>query len=540
MLFSICCTSMFAVATFIDKSVNLSLKVGESKTYYPSTAAGVDSYNPSSVSAIVETSSGLTNPSVTDKIVKVTTGKEIGGSFRSSVIIQAIGVGECRVVCSCTYSVPLSTTMGIANIIYHVKVTEKEVLVSEISLNQTSVVTPVGKSFILLADILPFNASNQALSWSSSNSNVASVNSNGVVSANQVGSTIIEAKSTDGSNKSAVCNVKVIIPVSQIILSQNNLELWVNQSVTLSTVILPNNATNKKIIWISSNPEIVTIDENGKLKAQSSGNCVIVATSCDGSDVSATCAVTVTKPIPVSGIILSETEISLKEGKSVTLTASVTPSDASDKSVVWSSSDETIASVSQDGVVTAVSKGSAYITATSADGSGLSASCTVNVVKPVSGIVLSETEISLKKGESVILTASVTPSDATNTDLIWYSEDENVASVDNGLVTAIGEGRTYIIVESLDGANIVEKCKVIVDKSTWIESNVYDTIRVFVENGELYIANVPNYKTAYLYSLNGPLINSKLSKGNLIKFKLPMNGIYIVVVGTYRYKVIIQ
>lgn len=450
-----CCTSMFAVATFIDKSVNVSLKVGESKTYFPSTAAGVDSYNPSSVSARVQTSTGLTNPSVTDKIVKVTTGKEIGGSFRSSVRIQAIGVGECRVVCSCTYSVPLSTTTGIANIIYHVKVTEKEVLVSEISLNKTSVVTHVGKSFTLLADILPSNASNQVLNWYSSNSNVANVNSNGVVSANQVGSTIIEAKSTDGSNKFAVCNVEVIIPISQIILSQTNLELRVGQSSTLSTVILPTNATNKKVNWISSNPEIVTIDENGNLNAHSSGNCVIVAASCDGSNISASCAVTVIKP------------------------------------------------------------------------------------KPVSGIVLNKTEISLKEGESFTLTASVVPSDASNTHLLWYSEDEYVARVDNGLVTAIGVGSTYIIVESKDCANIIEKCKIIVEKSAGIEYTVSDNIRVFVENKVLYIANVPNGKTAYIFNSNGTLINSQLSKGNLIKFQLPMNGIYIVAVGAHRYKVII-
>lgn len=539
-LLLMCFSSAFAVATFIDKDINDTLEVGQSKIYFPTTVAGVDLYSPSTVTARVQTSIGLANPSVTDKIVKVTIGKEYGSIIRSSVRIQALGVGECRVVCSCTYNVPLSTTMGIANIIYHIKVTEEKILVSNITLNNSSVITNVGESFSLMADISPSNASNQNLSWTSSNPEVAYVNSIGVVSALNAGSAIIEASSTDGSNVSASCSVRVIIPVSQIILDNNNLYLYEGQTYKLNTVILPTNATIQNVDWISSNPDVATVDKNGNIKAVSSGNCAIVAVSTDGSNVSAISNVTVTKPKIVSSIALSETEITLNEGASTTLFAIVSPDNANNKSVIWKSSDETVATVNQDGRVTANSKGTASITATSTDGSNISASCSVNVVKLVTSIFISDAKIDMKVGKQATITAYAIPSDATNTYLSWYSENDRVATVEDGVVTAIGTGSTYIFVKSTDGSNIVEKCEIEVAEPAGIDSISSESVSVYVTKGVINIANVPTLQTAHIFNTNGILVRTEHSTGNLMTFRPSVNGIYIVVVGSKSYKVEIR
>ena len=179
------------------------------------------------------------------------------------------------------------------------------------------------------------------------------------------------------------------------------------------------------------------------MTAVRAGNCTITATS---GGKSATCTVTVsTQEIPVERITLSSTSLSLKEGDSHKLTATVTPSDATDSQVTWSSSDPSVATVSDQGEVTAVRAGNCTITATAG---GKSAACTVTVSAkeiPVERITLSSTSLSLKEGDSHRLTATVTPSDATDSQVTWSSSDPSVATVsDQGEVTAVRAGNCTI------------------------------------------------------------------------------------------------
>ena len=148
--------------------------------------------------------------------------------------------------------------------------------------------------------------------------------------------------------------------------------------------------------------------------------------------------------------------------------------------------------------------------------------------------------VGMKIGEQTTLTAYAIPSDATNTHLRWYSEDEGVATVEDGVVTAVGIGTTYICVESTDGSNIVEKCEIEVGDPSGIGSITTEAISVYVVNGIINIANVPSNQTVRIFHTNGTLIKSELSTGNLMTFQPSANGIYIVVVGTSSYKVVIR
>jgi len=171
--------------------------------------------------------------------------------------------------------------------------------------------------------------------------------------------------------------------------------------------------------------------------------------------------------VPVTGVSLDKASITLTTGKSDTLTASVTPADATNKAVTWASDNTAVATVDQNGKVTAVSAGTATITVTTVDGNK-TATCSVTVedevvIVPVTGVSLDKTSITLTTGKSDTLTATVTPADATNKAVTWASDNTAVATVDqNGKVTAVSAGTATITVTTVDG-NKTAACSVTVE-----------------------------------------------------------------------------
>ncbi len=177
------------------------------------------------------------------------------------------------------------------------------------------------------------------------------------------------------------------------------------------------------------------------------------------------CNIEETRSIPklvrVSAIELSESEKTVFVGDTFTITATVKPEDAFNRTVTWSSSDPSIATVDENGTVTAIAKGEAIITAESAD--GVKAECKVTVEKKVAAIELSESEKTVFVGDTFTITATVKPDNAWNRTVTWSSSDPSIATVDeNGTVTAIAEGEAIITAESADG--VTAECKVTVEK----------------------------------------------------------------------------
>ena len=178
--------------------------------------------------------------------------------------------------------------------------------------------------------------------------------------------------------------------VTGVTLDRETLELYTGQSETLTATVEPGNATNKNVTWQSSNAQVATV-ENGKVTAVAAGTATIYATAADGSGKTATCTVTVL--VPVSSVTMSRGSLRIYEGRSYSLSATVSPADAADKSIVWSSSDESIATVDQDGKVTGKAPGVCTIYAQARDGSGAYASCTVRVLRWYPGAPLSTAPI---------------------------------------------------------------------------------------------------------------------------------------------------
>lgn len=250
--------------------------------------------------------------------------------------------------------------------------------VTSMSLSATKLTLTTGSSEALVAQILPSNASSKAVSWSSSNSAVATVNSKGVVTAVKEGTCTITAKATDGSGKKAVCNVTVSNSVTSVKLNAHNISWNVGKKAHFYPTVTPNTAANTAVVYTSSNPSVATVDSNGLLTAVAPGTCTITCTAADGSGKYDTCTVTVKQP--VTKITISGNS-SVPAGGSVTFTAKVTPTNAANKNVSWSSSNNAVAKVDANGKVTGVATGRAVIKCTAKDGSGVLATKTITVTK---------------------------------------------------------------------------------------------------------------------------------------------------------------
>jgi len=254
--------------------------------------------------------------------------------------------------------------------------------------------------------------------------------------------------------------ITIVVKVTGVKLDKHEMELTEGgEPGTLTATVEPENATNKNVTWSSSNPEVATVD-NGVVTPLKEGTAVITVTTVDG-EFTDSCNVTVKKApvteVKVTGVKLDKHEMELiAGGEAGKLTATVEPENATNKSVTWSTSDAAVATV-DNGVVTPLKAGTAVITVTTVDG-GFTDKCTVTVKSPstvikVTGVRLDKNELKLiEDGFSKQLKAEVLPENATNKNVIWSSEDDDIATVDkDGWVTPVSVGKTIITVTTVDG-----------------------------------------------------------------------------------------
>ena len=303
----------------------------------------------------------------------------------------------------------------------------EEIRVSSISLSKSALELTVGDQASLDATISPDNATNKKISWNSSKESVATVTPDGIVEAVSAGTSFITARSED-SGVNAKCEITVkekVISVTRIFLNKTSLSLTEGEEFTLEATVTPDNATNKEVSWTSDNDAVATVSAEGVVKALKAGTANIKVTSKD-SGVSAKCEITVKeKVISVTGIALNKTSLSLTEGEEFTLEATVTPDNATNKEVTWTSDNEAVATVSAEGVVKAIKVGTANITATTVD-QGKSASCAVVVAAKMSAVTGEATHISCRNAK---LSGKVTLSQNTATNLsfgVLYSTSSGI------------------------------------------------------------------------------------------------------------------
>lgn len=279
----------------------------------------------------------------------------------------------------------------------------------------------------------------------------------------QAGRTAVTVASADGKAALTFTVDAAKTPVASVTLDRTDpVTLSHGRSTQLTATVNPKDATLYKVTWSSSNPDAVSVDQTGKVTAVGRGDAVVTVTSDDNPAASASVTVHAV-PVQVEGVSLGRDRLTIQKGSVKRLDVLVTPSDADDKSVTWTSADPAVAGVDADGNVTGNAIGETTVTVTTVNG-GYSASVAVKVQKDAiaaTGVTLDRHEVWVKSdtlgaqggdGATVRLNAAVAPDDATETDVDWSSGDESVATVDAfGTVTALKPGVAVITAATKDG-----------------------------------------------------------------------------------------
>ena len=316
----------------------------------------------------------------------------------------------------------------------------------------------VGESKDINVTILPDKATYKDLYWAIDNPEIARVDS-GVVVGVKTGITKVTATTTDGTNLSASCLISVTNPVLSVTLSKDQIELEAEDTETITAICLPSNADDTSISWKSSNTNVATVD-NGIIKAVAVGKTEITASSANG--IEASCKVVV-KPTIATSLKLNKKSLSLTAGNSEKLEASILPTKTTNKEVKWESSNTEIVSVDNTGIVTALSNGTAKISASTIDGSNLSDECVVTVTTLATNISLNQNNANLIVGQSLSLNATILPSTTSNKNISWQSNNSNCASVSSeGIVYANATGTATITATTSDETNLAASCVIIV------------------------------------------------------------------------------
>ena len=325
------------------------------------------------------------------------------------------------------------------------------VLVNSLSITGSSSVK-IKNSTNYSVSLVPSNATNKTVTWTSSNTSVATVNNKGVVTGVNLGTSIIIAKSSNGKEARKTITVESNeIVVQSIQVQPKSVKVKEGKSVSLVASINPANATNKSVNWSSSNKSIATVDSKGVVKGLKAGKVTITAKSVNGKSASGEVIVEKSE-IAVSSVALNITNTKLMVGTTIKLNALITPTNATNKSVNWSSSNKGIATVDGNGYVSCIKEGTAVITAKTSNGK--SASCVILVIAkdvPVNFVSLNNPNPSIMVGDDFQLRATISPENATNKGIMWTSSNPNVATVNNGVVRGINVGETTITATASNG-----------------------------------------------------------------------------------------
>jgi len=346
-----------------------------------------------------------------------------------------------------------------------------------------AIIPPInlGATQQLTANVLPANATDRSVVWSSSNASVATVSGTGLVRGVGGGSATITVTTNDGgSTASANVTVNVIV-VTGVTLAPATANVNIGATQQLTATVAPANASNRNVSWSSSDSSIASVSNAGLVTAYRAGTARITVRTDDGGRT-ATSAITVTF-VPVTGVTLTPANVALLAGAVLQLNATLAPANASNRDLLWTSSDNSVAVVSSNGLLAGIRAGTATITVTTVDGARTATSAVSVTAVPVTGVTLTPVSTTIHAGASQQLTATVVPANASERSVIWSSSNTRVATISNtGLVTAIRAGTATITVRTVDGARTAKSAVTVTGTGTPIPDQL-DIINQPVDHG---------------------------------------------------------
>ena len=372
---------------------------------------------------------------------------------------------------------------------------DEDVAVTSVTLDKESLDLFVTDSVYLRATVAPENATNKYLTWSSSNEDVAIVSATGKVTALGEGEADIKVESQADATKNATCHVKVTIKddtvhVTSVTLDYESANMYVGNTMQLTATVLPENATNKGVSFSSDNESVAFVNASGSVVAVGDGDAVITAASNENPAKFATCNIHVTTEdttVYVTGLSVTPTELIFDLGGETTAkpTVTISPENATNKAVTWSSSDPSKVVVDAQGNIVAVAVTSEPVTVTvaSVENPLFSQTISVTVVDTrdtsihVDSVTLQEElTIDLKTSNTGLLTATVAPSNAGNKAVNWSSSDTSVVTIGSAVgetsvtLNALKTGTSTITATSVDGGHTDTCLVTVVDSKVYVEN----------------------------------------------------------------------
>ena len=424
------------------------------------------------------------------------------------------------------------------------KVVVKPRLVQSISLNARQKELIIGDSFTLTATHSPENATNHNVVWKLLSGDAISLSNTGVIQAKKVGEALVRAEAADGSGITAECKV-VVKPrlVQAISLNATQKNLIIGDSFTLTATAMPENATNRNVIWKLVSGDAISLSNTGVIQAKKVGEALVRAEAEDGSGITAECKVVV-KPRLVQAISLNATQKDLIIGDSFTLTATLSPENATNRNIVWKLVSGDAISLSNTGVIQAKKVGEALVRAEAVDGSGITAECKV-VVKPrlVQAISLKLEKDTVAIGEHFTVTAYVLPKNATNSTLQWSVSDPLLLKhLGAGSFEALKTGSATITAQARDGSKQEASCRIEIVPPTALKKALAADVapQVSVDGNTLVVKQVPSGQWLRILDVQGRLLHQVKSYGEPLRIVFPqMPQVLLLKVAQRSYKVLL-
>ena len=423
--------------------------------------------------------------------------------------------------------------------------TPKEVKVQQITLTPSASSVVVGESLQIAAKVLPENATNATLKWKITPENILKPTAApGQFTAQQVGEALVRAEAVDGSGVSAECKI-VVKPrlVQAISLNATQKELIVGDAFLLTATAMPENATNRNVIWKLVSGDAISLSNTGVIQAKKVGEALVRAEAADGSGVSAECRVVV-KPRLVQAISLNATQKELIIGNAFSLTATAMPENATNRNVIWKLVSGDAISLSNTGVIQAKKVGEALVRAEAVDGSGITAGCKV-VVKPrlVQAISLKLEKDTVAVGEHFTVTADVLPKNATNSTLLWSVSDQLLLKhLGAGSFEALKTGSATITAQARDGSKQEANCRIEIVPPTALKKAVAADVapQVSVDGNTLVVKQVPSGQWLHILDVQGRLLHQVKSYGEPLRIVFPqIPQVLLLKVAQRSYKVLL-
>ena len=367
------------------------------------------------------------------------TGKAV--SISKSGLLQALKPGDATVT--------LTTDRGVVATV-QVTVTRKA---TTISFKSKQIKVPINGTSVLKPTFGPAGSNRWTVTFTSANTDIATVDENGVVSGHSLGKTKITAKLHN--KKTATITVWVVIPVEEVRIPESA-ELARGKTLTLKPEYLPENATEKKVKWTSLSPKVASVTSGGVVKGLKAGTAVIRAKTDNG--VIAECTVTVYNP--VTQVKLNRTSLTLSLYEQKTLTATYLPKNAAHTLITWSSSNQKVATVDENGFVTGLAKGKCTITAKSENGKTAKCTVTVNEYLP-KRILIQKRYWTMNPGDEGQLECTFSPANTSDKTLIYSSSAPEIVSVDeNGAFICHASGDAVLTATSTRASGVKEIAKI--------------------------------------------------------------------------------